>query len=252
MTAFYMFRLIYMTFHGESRVDPKVLPHVHESPKTMTIPLIVLAAGSILAGWVGTPIVFGPIHDALPSLEHFLSPSIASAEGHGAAAEGHGGAAAEEHHDTSMEWLLMACSVGFAIGGIFLAKKLFARKTEGDVMESLPLGLHPVLMNKYYVDELYNAAFVDGFAKGGGTALWKFDGAVIDGAVNGAGWLTRFTSRAGIWGDTWIVDGLVRLTGFCVKFASYPVRMLQTGLVQNYALFVVLGALSLLGYFIFQ
>jgi NADH-quinone oxidoreductase subunit L len=171
MTAFYMFRLIYMTFHGESRVDPKVLPHVHESPKTMTVPLMVLAAGSILAGWVGTPVVFGPLHDALPSLEHFLSPVIASVEGHGAAAEGHGGAAAEEHHDTSMEWLLMACSVGFAIGGIFLAKKLFARKTEGDVMESLPLGLHPVLMNKYYVDELYNAAFVDGFAKGGGTAL---------------------------------------------------------------------------------
>ena len=87
---------------------------------------------------------------------------------------------------------------------------------------------------------------------GGGTALWRFDGAVIDGAVNGAGWLTRFSSRAGIWGDTWIVDGLVRLTGFLVKFASYPVRMLQTGLVQNYALFVVLGALSLLGYFIFR
>jgi len=85
-----------------------------------------------------------------------------------------------------------------------------------------------------------------------GLSLWKFDGAVIDGAVNGAGWLTRLSSRAGIWGDTWIVDGLVRLTGFLVKFASYPVRMLQTGLVQNYALFVVLGALSLLGYFIFR
>ena len=214
MTAFYMFRLIYMTFHGESRVDPEVLPHVHESPKTMTVPLMVLAAGSVLAGWVGTPVVFGPIHDALPSLEHFLSPSIASAEGHGAAA-GHEGAAAEEHHDTSMEWLLMGCSVGLAIGGIFLAKKLFGRKTEGDVMQQkLGAGLHGLLYNKYYVDEIYNAAFVDGFAKGGGTALWKFDGGVIDGAVNGAGWLTRFSSRAGIWGDTWVVDGLVRLTGF--------------------------------------
>ena len=69
MTAFYMFRLMYITFHGVSRVAPDV--HVRESPRTMTVPLMVLAAGSVLAGWIGTPVVFGPLHDMLPSLEHW-------------------------------------------------------------------------------------------------------------------------------------------------------------------------------------
>jgi NADH-quinone oxidoreductase subunit L len=67
MTAFYMFRLMYMTFGGESRVEPDVAHHVHESPPTMTVPLMVLAVGSILAGWIGTPVVFGPLHEALPA-----------------------------------------------------------------------------------------------------------------------------------------------------------------------------------------
>jgi NADH-quinone oxidoreductase subunit L len=108
-----------------------------------------------------------------------------------------------------------------------------------------------VLLNKYFVDEAYNAAFVDGFAKGGGQKMADFDLAVIDGGVNGAGWLTRFSSRMTIWWDTWIIDGAVRLTGFFVKFSSYPVRMVQTGLVQNYALVLVLGIVVILGYFVF-
>ena len=116
---------------------------------------------------------------------------------------------------------------------------------------TLGAGLHRLLYNKYFVDEIYGALFVDGFAKGGGTALTRFDAAVVDGGVNGAGSLTRFTSRASIWWDTWIVDGTVRLTAFLVKFASYPLRMLQTGLVQNYAFFIVLGALMIVSYYLF-
>jgi NADH-quinone oxidoreductase subunit L len=112
--------------------------------------------------------------------------------------------------------------------------------------------VHSLLYNKYYVDEIYGTLFVDGLAKGGGSALSRFDASVIDGAVNGAGWLTRFTSTISIWWDTWIVDGAVRLTGFVVRFASYPVRMLQTGMLQNYAFFVVLGVLAILGYYLFQ
>jgi NADH-quinone oxidoreductase subunit L len=75
---------------------------------------------------------------------------------------------------------------------------------------------------------------------------------VIDGAVNGAGWLTRLTSTLSIWWDTWIVDGLVRLIGFTVKIASYPARVLQTGLLQNYAFIFVLGVLAILSYYLFQ
>ena len=244
LTAFYMFRLIYLTFYGDSRVDPEVARHVHESPRTMTVPLIVLAVLSVVGGWVGTPVVFGPLHDALPSMEHFLSPALASTAGHEAAVA--------EHHDTTMEWVLMFASVGLAIGGILFARRMFDRKREGDAMErTLGSGLHRLLYNKYFVDEIYGAVFVDGFAKGGGTALAGFDKTVIDGGVNGAGWLTRFTSQVSIWWDTWIVDGTVRLTAFMVKFASYPLRMLQTGLVQNYALFIVLGALGIVSYFLF-
>ena len=239
MTAFYMFRLMYMTFHGVSRVEPGV--HVHESPKTMTVPLMVLAAGSIFAGWIGTPVVFGPVHDMLPSLEHWLEPSIAAEVA--AHAEG-------ENHDTTMEWLLMFFSVSLAVGGILFARKTFDRKTEGDPMQRMLGPAHPVLMNKYYVDEVYGAAFVDGLAKGGGQKLSEFDLAVIDGGVNGTAWLTRFISTLTIWWDTWIVDGAVRVTGFMVKFASYPTRMFQTGLVQNYAFIVMLGALVMFDYYV--
>ena len=244
LTAFYMFRLMYMTFYGDSRVDPKVAGHVHESPASMTFPLIVLAIGSVVAGWVGTPMVFGPIHDALPSLEHYLAPAVAMVGGHGAAAA--------EHHDTSIEWLLMVLSVAVAVGGILLARRVFARKLEGEPMQRILGPAYGLFYNKYYVDEIYGAAFVDGFAKGGGTALTRFDAAVVDGGVNGAGRLTRFTSRASIWWDTWVVDGLVRLTAFLVKFSSYPFRMLQTGLVQNYAFMIVLGVLVLLTYYVFR
>ena len=244
LTAFYMFRLMYMTFYGDSRVDPKVAEHVHESPASMTFPLIVLAVGSVVAGWGGTPVVFGPIHDALPSLEQYLAPAVAIVGGHGAAAA--------EHHDTSSEWLLMLLSVGVAVGGILLARRVFARKLEGEPMQRILGPAYGLFYNKYYVDEIYGAAFVDGFAKGGGTALTRFDAAVVDGGVNGAGRLTRFTSRASIWWDTWVVDGLVRLTAFLVKFSSYPFRMLQTGLVQNYAFMIVLGVLVLLTYYVFQ
>lgn len=115
MTAFYMFRLMFMTFGGESRVEPEAAHHVHESPRTMTVPLMILAAGSILAGWIGTPVLFGPLHEALPSMEHWLGPAIASVGGEHAAAE---------HHDTTMEWVLMFASVGLAIGGILFARKI--------------------------------------------------------------------------------------------------------------------------------
>jgi len=163
-------------------------------------------------------------------------------------AHGEGG-----HHETGTEWLLMALSVGLACAGIFLAKTMFDKKRDGDAMEkSLGSGLHRLLYNKYFVDEIYGALFVNGFAKGGGTALWSFDAKVIDGGVNGAGWLTRMTSTVTMWWDTWVVDGAVRLTGFVIKLASYPMRMLQTGMVQSYAFFLVAGVLVILSYYLFQ
>ncbi len=239
MTAFYMFRLIYMTFHGDDRVAEGT--HVHESPRSMTAPLVVLAAGSVLAGWIGTPVVFGPVHDALPSLEHWLSSSVAVEEG---------GA----HHDALIEWGLMALSVALALAAIALAARKFRTdRYEGEPMLGLlGAGLHRLLLNKYKVDEIYSALFVRGAAKGGGDQLAQFDRVVVDGAVNGVGLGTRFSSRVTMFLDKWFVDGLVNVVGYGVKFVSYPVRMFQTGLVQNYALLFLVGVGAVAGYYLFS
>jgi NADH-quinone oxidoreductase subunit L len=202
----------------------------------------VLAAGSVLAGWVGIPKAFH-FPESWPSLEHWLAPSVAGSAEHVAAAA--------EQHDVAMEWALMALSVGLAVGGILLARKMYHHQPEiADRMEQRFKPIHTLLYNKYYVDEIYNALFVNGLAKGGGTALSRFDATVVDGGVNGAGWMTRFTSRLSIWWDTWIIDGSVRLGAFLVKLSSYPVRILQTGLVQGYALFIVIGAILIFGYYL--
>ncbi len=243
MTAFYMFRLIYMTFHGDNRVAPGT--HVHESPRSMTAPLVVLAAGSILAGWIGTPVVFGPVHDALPSLEHWLGTSVVLEGSHGEGAV---------HHSALLEWGLMALSVGLALAAIWLATRMFrTAKYEGEPMHRL-VGqtFHKVLLNKYNVDEIYGALFVRGAAKGGGGQLAEFDRQVVDGAVNSVGALTRVSSSLTMFFDKWVVDGIVNIVGFGVKFISYPVRMFQTGLVQNYALLFLIGVGVVAGYYLFS
>ena len=79
-----------------------------------------------------------------------------------------------------------------------------------------------------------------------------FDSAVVDGGVNGAGWLTRVASTISIWWDTWIVDGSVRLLSFTVKILSYPMRIVQTGYVQAYAFVIVLGVLLFFGYYLMR
>ena len=239
MTAFYMFRLIFMTFHGDNRVDPRT--HVHESPRSMTVPLAILAAGSILAGYVGTPIVFGPVHDMLPSLEHWLSSAVVVAD-------------AGEHHAAILEWGLMLLSVSLALLAIWFAMKTF--KTDryaGEPMHGI-LGkrCHQLFLRKYSVDEIYDRFVVKIGVQETGSQLGQIDRKVIDGAVNGVGKLTRRTSSLTIFGDKWIVDGLVNTIGYGVKFFSYPIRMFQTGMVQNYVLLFVIGLGVVAGYFLFE
>ena len=238
MTAFYMWRLMFMTFYGRPRMDEKTAAHIHESPSTMTVPLMALAAGSVLGGWIGVPKLWSLFPDAFRTFEHWLEPVLAPAHGpaHGAA-----------HHDASVEWLLMGLSVAVAAGGIALAYKRYVRRPYEPVTDVR--GLHKVLLNKWYVDEIYGFLFIDGLAKGGGTVMSRFDQRVVDGGVNGAGWLTRFSGVLSGWWDTWIVDGAVRLASFLVKISSYPVRVVQTGSVQTYALVFVLGIALILVYY---
>ena len=238
MTAFYMFRLVNMTFFGASRVPHDVEHHIHESPRTMTVPLMILAALSVVGGWIGWPASLGGSN----RFEHFLDPVIAR---HGAehveAAAVHGGA---------IEYALMLASVLIALAGIWLARLFYIQRTDlpGKLASSFS-GLYQLVYRKYYMDEVYDALFVNR-AKDLGTTLALFDAKVIDAlGVDGTGWLTRFASRLSIWWDTWIVDGLVNLAARMVWLFSYPVRMVQTGLVSSYALLIVLGVLVVLGYY---
>ena len=238
MTAFYMFRLVNMTFFGASRVPHDVEHHIHESPRTMTVPLMILAALSVVGGWIGWPASLGGSN----RFEHFLDPVIAR---HGAehveAAAVHGGA---------IEYALMLASVLIALAGIWLARLFYIQRTDlpGKLASSFS-GLYQLVYRKYYMDEVYDALFVNR-AKDLGTTLALFDAKVIDAlGVDGTGWLTRFASRLSIWWDTWIVDGLVNLAARMVWLFSYPVRMVQTGLVSSYALLIVFGVLVVLGYY---
>ncbi len=241
LTAFYMWRLMNMTFYGKSRVAPEVAAHIHESPPAMTVPLILLSVGGVFAGWLGIPKVFGE-SARLQAFEKWLEPAFASA----ATEAAKGGA-----HDASTEWILMSISVALAVIGIVVARYFYHHRPEVPLrLEKSLKPLHGLLYNKYYVDEVYDVLFVNGLSKGGGEVLGAFDRNIVDGAVNGAGWLTRFSSRVSMWWDTWIVDGAVRLGSFTVKLLSYPVCILQTGRVQAYALFVVVGVMVFFVYYL--
>jgi NADH-quinone oxidoreductase subunit L len=242
MTAFYMWRMMNMTFYGKSRVAPDVAAHVHESPASMTVPLVLLAIGSVFGGWLGVPKLWTIFGESFRGFESWLAPSFAAA-----AAE----AAKEGEHSASTEWILMGLSVAVAIIGITIARYFYHNKPEiPDSIEKAVKPLHSLLYNKWYVDEIYDFLFINGLCKGGGLLLGSFDRNVVDGGVNGAGWLTRFSATVSMWWDTWIVDGAVRFTAFFVKMLSYPVCILQSGRVQTYAFFVVGGVLVMFGYYV--
>jgi NADH-quinone oxidoreductase subunit L len=243
MTAFYMFRLVNMTFFGNSRVDHEVEHHIHESPGSMTVPLMILAALATVGGWVGVPEALG----GSDRFAKFLEPVMAKH------AEEGGEAAAQAASGTSMEYLLMLLSVLVACTGIWLAYRWYIQRPE--VPEKIAAAspfLYKLLYNKYYVDQLYDALFVNR-VKDLALTLGSFDVNFINGlGVDGSGWVTRVTSSiSGIW-DSWIVDGLVNLAARIVWLFSWPVRRLQTGRVARYALFMLFGVLLFLGYYLWN
>src|SRR5262245_4809836 len=235
MTAFYMFRLLFMTFFGESRVDHHTEHHIHESPKSMTIPLIVLAIGSIVAGYIGFPAWLGGGN----AFEHFLEPIFEPLPiPHGPEAE----------YSHMAEAGMAAVSVVVALIGFGLAYSKYCKRSWEEQREVRQYGAaYPLLLNKWYIDELYDALFVNR-AKGAGVNLWKFDSKIVDGVVNGSAWGTVKSALGSSWWDRWIVDGLVRFIGGFVKTVSWPVRLIQTGYVQNYALVMIIGVLFFIGY----
>ncbi len=235
MTAFYMFRLFFMTFLGKSRVPHEVEHHLHESPKSMTYPLIVLAAGAVAAGWTGWPKALRGSN----RFEHFLEPIFANPA-----------LRSSQHHEWALEFGLMFGSVAVAAVGAFIAWRWYVKNPGIPERVAAKAGpLYELVLNKYKIDELYDALFVNR-VKNLGNFLAAFDLGVIDGGVNGVGWTTRMSGELTRLWDTYVIDGFVNLLAFMTKLFSYPARIVQTGLVQNYALLITLGVLVFMAYYL--
>ena len=271
LTATYMFRLVFLTFHGEPRSGTRGSAHPeeeeplaqaghghaashhhdshghahlpHDAPPSMAIPLIVLAIGSIVAGYVGVPHALGGSN----RIERFLEPSFevsdaagrleAAAPAVGAEAgdvrpvavqETHPSEAAESHDNTSTELTLMFVSSGVAIAGIVIAAYFWLRnRPAADGVAKRMHGVYTLLLNKYYVDELYDAAIVQPIKLLSTGGLWRgADAGIIDGAVNGVGQTVRATSGV--------------------------LRRVQTGSVRTYAASLFLGVVLILGWYLLK
>ena len=168
LTAFYMFRLIFVTFYGESRAAPEVASHVHESPPVMWVPLAILAIPSaligLLLGWGG--------HDSW--FHHFTK-----------------GVFPEAHHEASGNVILfMVISSVVGLAGIAFAWSRYRERVPSDEPTN---ALHKLLANKYYIDEVYNSLIVQPIKNGSHFLLWQLvDNGIIDGIVNGVGSIVRF------------------------------------------------------------
>ncbi len=211
-TAFYMFRLVYLTFYGKFRGTKAQEHHLHESPKAMTVPLVVLAILSAVGGYIGLPHALGG-HNRFGQ---WLEPVIR----HGAVIEG---AEVGEVHDVSVEYMVMAISVLIALAGIFLAYQWYMKKsTTPKALAETPL--YRVLLNKYGVDQFYDRAISQPFVRLSELLAQYFDQGTIDGFINGTA-----TFFGGV---------------------GQAVRRAQTGIVQNYALFMGIGLLAILTTFL--
>jgi NADH-quinone oxidoreductase subunit L len=215
MTATYMFRAVFMTFHGKSRVDHEVAHHLHESPGMMTVPLILLAILSVIGGLVGFPIIEGGNKFA-----EFLAPVFALPAGFPKAAEA-------GHHAVSFEVAMMIISMAIAGLGILLAYRMYIKNPAlPDRLAERFKAPYDALVNKYWVDEIYHFLFVGPLIRLS-VFLWRFfDDLIVDGMVNGVAALFRGGSEV--------------------------FKRLQTGNVQNYALSILIGIVFMIGYFLLQ
>jgi NADH-quinone oxidoreductase subunit L len=227
LTAFYMFRMLFNTFFGESRASEEVKHHIHESPKVMTIPLMILAVLSVIGGWVGIPHILGGSN----RFEQWLEPVF----GHHTEAAapainliGNAFASSEAAaHESSAEMTLMVAAVIIAFIGIFIAFYLYIKRPDIPVkfVKSYPF-IFNTLYRKYYVDELYQAIFVRGLFALGRFCKRVVDEIIIDGTIN----------------------GLAYLMGGVGSF----VRLFQSGYVQGYAFAMIIGSIFVLGYLIMK
>jgi NADH-quinone oxidoreductase subunit L len=263
MTAFYMWRQVFMTFFGKPR-KPEIFEHIHESPRAMTIPLIILATLSIwiwyganpidpangwfMKKWVPTVAQIVPqttapkfaAHEAAP--EKAEAPAVKEAEHTGQVAlmlhqE------ALEHKTHEVAGMGMLISILVAITGIALAWFMYLKNTTlADKLATTFKPLYNFSLNKWYIDEFYDFVFVGSFLLISRSCAW-FDSNIVDGIVNGVGKLTVMLSNVGGWIDKYIVDGLVNLVAGVSQVIGLAFRSVQTGKIQTYLAWTLFGVI---------
>lgn len=204
MTAFYMFRLYILTFEGKQRFGHD--KHPHESPKLMSYPLIALAFLSVVGGFIGIPAVFGS--ENLNLFHHWLEPVFKDASFK---------LSVYNYHSHLEEIILMLIAVTGAAFSIWFAFRAYLNKPGiADRISGRFKGIYKLLLNKYYVDEAYDAAVVNPIVKGSENILWKFN-------------------------DVRVIDGIVNGTATLIENISVRIRKIQTGLAQSYAVVMMVG-----------
>jgi NADH-quinone oxidoreductase subunit L len=213
MTAFYMFRQVGLTFFGTSRVDPHV--HPHESPWTMTLPLVVLAVLAITGGWLSIPhVIGGGLH--LPNiLEHYYEGFFATIP------------AETAHESAGLEITLMVVVSVAALIAMGVAYRLFSAKLETAAALGKAFGpVRVLLAGKYFIDEIYEAIIIKPIAWFSRTILWK----VVDATL---------------------IDGTVNLIGNSARWLGGALRLTQNGVIESYALGMIVGAVAIVWYLVF-
>jgi NADH-quinone oxidoreductase subunit L len=237
ITAFYMFRQVYMTFFGEFRGTPEQEHHLHESPPSMMLALVVLGGLSVIGGFVELPGFLERLDPLGHPFAHFLAPVFASP------ATRHVVESATENR--SLEAGFGALSLALVAAGWFLADLIYRQGlTAFDWVSELWGGaLYRTVRNKYYVDEVYAAGPVAATLEASRAAAW-FDVHIIDWIVNFAATLTVFSSWLSGLLDRYVVDGLVNLASNITLEAGGRMRRLQTGSINGY-LYGILAAVTL-------
>jgi NADH-quinone oxidoreductase subunit L len=240
LTAFYMFRIVILAFLGGHK-DPHRIEHVHESPKVMTVPLMILAGLCIFVFFSVNPFSASDswVSQAIHRPESVVPAAVAAASTE---------VFEESMHGVHVTAMLLSLTMA-AVGIVFAFATYYYRRISADRVAERFRPLYLFLQNKWYFDEFYNGAVVGGTLVLTRVLRW-FDDTVIDGAVNGAGWLTKITSLVSGKFDNVVIDGVVNATGYVSGFFGLVLRKLQTGKVQTYIVFAVLSVMVL--YFVYR
>ncbi len=220
LTSFYMFRLTYLTFYGRSRMDHHTEEHVHESPMVMVGPLAALGVLSLLGGALGFPPEHGWLH-------RFLAPVAGSGGGHEAS--------------TGLVLTLMMGATGIALLGWALAHYLYSISPgTAERWSERFSGAYTTLLNKYYVDELFDFLFVEPTKRLGEFLDW-FDRTIVDGIVRGVGQMADWGSAGSTWIEKHVIYAGLNVIGYSNHLAAREGRKMQSGMVHHYAAIIVAG-----------